>query len=531
MRLRHLLARCWPARVVWPAGLRRFSIAHGLAGAADAFVAVSLAGSLFFNLSPDASREQVLLYLAINLAPFAILAPLIGPTIDRFTASHRVIAAVLFTFRAVCAAALAANLLTLTLYPFALALLVGAKASGVTRQALVPSLVAGPDQLVAANSRLARLTTIAGAVGGLAGAAAMALSGPGVTLVLACATFAGAAAVMFTVPARPPGTVVDAPIVRTERHPRTVVATQWAFALVRGAVGFFGFGLAFALRRASEPAWIYGAALAAYGIGTFAGHAFAPRLRRRYDEALLTLGSLGAVAVVAGFGALGSTRALVLLVAVVLGAAAAVGRQGFDAMVQSHEPASAFGRTFAGSETWFQLAWVGGALIATASSLNIRLAMAALAVALIPAAWLYERAIRVAARETTAATNAPTEPLVAARNRVRLAVHWLALGQPGPAVVELQGAIDLARLAGRDPDPAVAARVERLRQAALTRQPFEVGALAGLIAEVTTLSAPRPDEATPTHPPSGTTVEPVTDQPDEPLANVRSTTDQLRSER
>ncbi|MBA3286512.1 MAG: hypothetical protein H0U21_00620, partial [Acidimicrobiia bacterium] len=222
---------------------------------------------------------------------------------------------------------------------------------------------------------------------------------------------------------------------------------------------------------------------------------------------------------------------LVLLVAVVLGAAAAVGRQGFDAMVQSHEPASAFGRTFAGSETWFQLAWVGGALIATASSLNIRLAMAALAVALIPAAWLYERAIRVAARETTAATNAPTEPLVAARNRVRLAVHWLALGQPGPAVVELQGAIDLARLAGRDPDPAVAARVERLRQAALTRQPFEVGALAGLIAEVTTLSAPRPDEATPTHPPSGTTVEPVTDQPDEPLANVRSTTDQLRSER
>ena len=47
--------------------------------------AVSLAGSLFFSLSPDASRQQVLLYLLINMAPFALLAPLAGPSCSNDT--------------------------------------------------------------------------------------------------------------------------------------------------------------------------------------------------------------------------------------------------------------------------------------------------------------------------------------------------------------------------------------------------------------------------------------------------------------
>ena len=105
-------------------------LAPALSGAADALVAVSLAGSLFFSLSPEASREQVLLYLVINMAPFALLAPLIGPAIDRFRLGHRWIAAILFALRAACAAALAFTLLDLSLYFFALALLVAAKASG-----------------------------------------------------------------------------------------------------------------------------------------------------------------------------------------------------------------------------------------------------------------------------------------------------------------------------------------------------------------------------------------------------------------
>ena len=97
------------------------------------------------------------------MAPFALLAPLVGPAIDHFRLGHRWISAILFALRAACAAALAFTLLDLALYFFALALLVGAKAFGVVRQALVPELVDEPDQLVAANSRLARLNVIAGA--------------------------------------------------------------------------------------------------------------------------------------------------------------------------------------------------------------------------------------------------------------------------------------------------------------------------------------------------------------------------------
>ena len=99
-----------------------------------------------------------------------------------------------------------------------------------------------------------------------------------------------------------------------ELHTPTIVATAWAFTVVRAAVGFFVFGLAFDLRRGSQPAWMYGAAVAAYGAGTFAGLVVAPLLRRRYGEDRLTAGSLIVLAVVAAFGALGPSRSLVLVV-------------------------------------------------------------------------------------------------------------------------------------------------------------------------------------------------------------------------
>jgi MFS family permease len=118
-------------------GLARFAWAHGLASAGDALVTISLAGSLFFSLSPDASRRQVLLYLAITMVPFSVLAPLIGPTIDRFSRGHRALAVVCYVTRGVAAASLAFFLHDLPFYFIALVILVVAKASGVIKQALV----------------------------------------------------------------------------------------------------------------------------------------------------------------------------------------------------------------------------------------------------------------------------------------------------------------------------------------------------------------------------------------------------------
>jgi hypothetical protein len=52
-------------------------------GAADAFVAVSLAGTIFFSTSVDQARGRVVLFLLVTMAPFAVLAPFIGPALDR----------------------------------------------------------------------------------------------------------------------------------------------------------------------------------------------------------------------------------------------------------------------------------------------------------------------------------------------------------------------------------------------------------------------------------------------------------------
>src|SRR5262245_17567630 len=57
--------------------------------AGDAFVTIGLAGTLFFNASLDAARGKVALTLVITMAPFAVLAPIIGPMLDRAKSGRR----------------------------------------------------------------------------------------------------------------------------------------------------------------------------------------------------------------------------------------------------------------------------------------------------------------------------------------------------------------------------------------------------------------------------------------------------------
>lgn len=467
----HAVRRRIPLRRTWSPAFNRFTVATALSAAADALVAISLAGSLFFSLSPQASREQVLLYLLINMAPFALLAPLVGPAIDRFRLGHRWISAIIFALRAICAAALAFTLLDLALYFFALALLIGAKAFGVVAKALVPELVDEPEHLVAANSRLARLNVIAGGIGGAVGGALLALSGSAVTtLFLACTLFATAGVLSLLLPSigrreeLPPSAEYE------ELHAPTIVATSWAFTMVRVAVGFFVFGLAFALRRASEPAWMYGLAVAAYGAGTFLGNTVAPVLRRRFGEDRLIAGALGALAVVIAFGALGGSRALIVLVSAVLGGVASVARQGFDAMVQTHAPTATRGRSFARFETRFQLGWVAGAVAATAIAIPARLSLTVLAVLLLPATYLYIHTLR---EGQAAHAEDPFDPLEVTRRRLDHATEWHRRDQDRLAVTEIVGVVDLARACGLPLDQPSVERLDRLRDAVLTTWPLD----------------------------------------------------------
>ena len=72
-----------------PAPFARLARAHALLSAGDTLVALALAGSLFFSITPDAARAKVALYLVLTMAPFSVIAPLIGPWIDRKEGGRR----------------------------------------------------------------------------------------------------------------------------------------------------------------------------------------------------------------------------------------------------------------------------------------------------------------------------------------------------------------------------------------------------------------------------------------------------------
>lgn len=336
---------------------------HALIAAAEAFFAVSLAGSIFFNVSLDAARPRIILYLVLTMAPFAVLAPLIGPVIDRVTGGFRLVMALSCIGRAVLCLLLARDLRTLLLYPEAFGVLVLGKTYSVARNAFVPRLVEHPDELVAANARLARISMVSSSLGGAVAAGLYTLTGATEVLWVGAAVYGFATVAALRLPK--PG---SAPTSRTwtefeELHAPRLVLAAVAMAVLKGAVGFLLFLLAFALRSDSEPAWLYGVVLAASGAGGLAGTFLAPRLRRRISEERILSIALAVPAAVAVLAAVAPNRASILAVAAAVGLGSTVGRQSFDSLVQRDAPDADRGRAFARFETAFQLAWVVGALV------------------------------------------------------------------------------------------------------------------------------------------------------------------------
>jgi MFS family permease len=139
----------------------------------DAFVAVSLAGTLFFSASVGEARGRVALALLITMAPFAILAPFLGPMLDRVQQGRRYILMGTLLARGLLCWGMAGAVQhndTLTLLPAAFGVLVLQKAYGVTRAAVTPRLLPSEITLVTANARSALGSLVATSVG--AGAAA-----------------------------------------------------------------------------------------------------------------------------------------------------------------------------------------------------------------------------------------------------------------------------------------------------------------------------------------------------------------------
>lgn len=352
-------------RAFGPPPVDRLIRTSSFSSAADAFVAVSLAGSMFFNVSIDAARPRIILYLLVTMAPFAVVAPLIGPFVDRVRGGHRWVIALACVGRALLCLALAFHLRSLLLYPLALSILVLNKTHQVAKSALIPRLVTDSDRLVAANSTHSRVVSVAGAIGGGIAIGVMALGGAPAVLFVGGASYATAVFFALRIPQSPvlrPTPAMRVMEAQELRNPSLILASS-SMALVRGAVGFFTFFAAFTLKAAGEPTFWFGAVAVAGGLAGFLGTFVAPGIRRLLIEERILEIALIVPAAAAFLAPKGYAVPSLMLTSFALGLAATLGRQGFDSLVQRDAPDAERGRTFARLEARLQLSWVGGALI------------------------------------------------------------------------------------------------------------------------------------------------------------------------
>ncbi len=214
-------------RMTGASGARRTGLSNlieltAASSVGDAFVAVALAGTLFFNASVSQARSQVAIALLVTMAPFAVLAPLIGPLLDRLQQGRRfILAGTLLARGALCWGMAGAVFYhdSVTLLPAAFGVLVLQKAYGVTRSAITPRLLPREITLVTANARTGLASLVASTLGVALAAGLEYLTGGGsggAAWVLRVGTviYLAAMALCFRVPEQ-----VDLPLEQEEPGP------------------------------------------------------------------------------------------------------------------------------------------------------------------------------------------------------------------------------------------------------------------------------------------------------------------------
>ena len=365
----------------------RLARVQALSSSAEAMVVVALAGSLFFSIDPSQARWRVALYLVLTLAPFAVVAPLLGPVIDRAGGGAKWLLVATSAVRVLACAFMVGHLATLWLFPEAFVALVMGKAFHVAKNSYVPQTVTGPGELVAANSKLAILSGLAASCGGLPAIAAARFASPAWAMGLAAVAFAVTTGFSLRLPTKiaapsardgqdvgdpDPGSVAQAgrPV------DSSVLLAASAMGLIRGLVGFVAFLLAFAIRASNAGTTGYAVIVGSTVLGGLVGAATAPKLRKVLPEQQLLLVALVAVAVAGVVGAVVAGLAGSAIVASVLAIGSATAKLAFDALVQQAPSVPNKGRAFAQFEARFQILWVLGAFEIGRASCRERVCLA-----------------------------------------------------------------------------------------------------------------------------------------------------------
>jgi MFS family permease len=342
----------------------RLALAHAVGMAGDVFITVSLAGSLFFDVGVGAARPKVLLYLLLTMTPFAVVAPVLGPLLDRTRGGRRMMVAVAMGGRAALCLLMARNIDSPLLYPLAFGSLVLSKGQSVAKSALVPAVVDSEEELVLANSRLAIIAVLSATV--TAPVAALILKTAGAPWVLrtGAVVFLLGMVCAFGIPRAKTVAPRETPDEREALQARSIVVAGTAMGLLRAVVGFFTFFAAFALKRSHEPAWAFGLVLIASAVGNGIGTLIAPLLRKHFREEWILAGALLFPALPLVLAARDYGRISLVFAAATVAAATACGRVAFDSLLQRDGAESVRGRAFARFETRFQLVWVAGGVCA-----------------------------------------------------------------------------------------------------------------------------------------------------------------------
>ncbi|TWP50125.1 MFS transporter [Lentzea tibetensis] len=340
--------------------------------AADAAMAVALANTLFFSAASAESKSKVALYLLITVAPFALIAPVIGPLLDRIQRGRRISLALSCVLRVFLSIVMALNFDNWLLYPAALGSMVLSKSFTVLKSAITPRVLPPEITLSKTNARMTVFGLAAGAVfGAFAAGFAKIFGSPGALWFMAALCVVNAVQCM-RIPAWVEVTEGEVPASlspKPARQPisRHIVVSLWGNGSIRMLTGFLTLFAAFVVRAQTEgdavrQLLLLGSIAAAAGIGSFLGNAIGARQQfGKPDEVVIGCVAAALAATVVAAVLPGITTAAVVGL---LGAtASSLAKVSLDAVIQDDLPeasrASAFGR----SETILQLTWVfGGAL-------------------------------------------------------------------------------------------------------------------------------------------------------------------------
>jgi MFS family permease len=361
-------------------GMMRLLDLHAASCAGDTLVTMGLASTVFFAVPAGEARARVALYLFITMVPFALLAPVVGPMLDRFRHGRRYALAVTMLGRAFLAWLISDYLGNFGLYPAAFGVLALSRAYGVARSAAVPRLLPPTMGLSQAGARASIFGTVAGAAVAPLGVAALTI-GPQWPLRVAAVIFVAGAVVALRLPPRadsePPEIaprIFQMPGRRSVKvlSGALITATLTGSGALRALYGYLALFLAFTIRSKHMPTELFGhtfgaaqalgLAAGSLGVGSLVATAVGARLRIRRPLALQAVG-LALVALVAILATLEFGFGVVVLLAFVVATVSGLAKLAVDATIQERIDEDVRASAFAHSETLLMLAWVAGGAV------------------------------------------------------------------------------------------------------------------------------------------------------------------------